>query len=121
MFCFRNDLKPLYWFQKKSRVCHLSGDFLWGHLLKCQERESISWSGTFRAGWELNVFGSGGSQPPPCFSGSLCLAVMGGGGEGRRRNGGDACPSVRNPLWEWRLVIFSYSHPVEAFQRLFNI
>lgn len=42
-------------------------------------------------------------------------------GGGRRRNGGDACPSVRNPLEEWRLVIFSYSHPVEAFQRLFNI
>lgn len=85
MFCFRNDLKPLYWFQKKSRVCHLSGDFLWGHLLKCQERESISWSGTFRARWELNVFGSGGSQPPPCFSGRLCSAVTGGGdddGEG---------------------------------------
>lgn len=85
VFCFRNDLKPLDWFQKKSGACHLSGDFLRGHLLKCQERESISWSGTFRAGWELNVFCSGGSQPPPCFSGRLCLAVTGRGAEKEQR------------------------------------
>lgn len=49
-------------------------------------------------------------------------AVLGSHREGPlRRSGCDACPSVRYRLSEWWLVIFSYSHPVEAFQRLFNI
>lgn len=126
MFCFRNDLKPFDCFQKKSRACHFSSDFLWGHLLKCQERESISWSGTFRACWELKfcflLRRYSGSQPPPCFTLLSLEDCAWQAGEGElRRSGPDACPSVRYRLSEWWLVIFSYSHPVEAFQRLFNI